>query len=255
MLHGLSGAVSRNVRSKGGAWAREYLKTGGFTQPQRMLQVLPGEQLQMEAGVVFDVVPAPRWRVHLLSHALMGLNAGVPEEMRQSAEDAFEAFCLGTPWGALFQAVTPYPLRSAERMARRLAALLRFWDVLQGPRYACGVRVPQQTLEELIGSLYRETLDAWCPGGPTAVREHVSRSVERMAHATREECMEVLLRVMPALVGVDPDFEHRERLRDPGFLRERLAALAPEDFADISSGYKFTVVMRLAAWDRQLGRH
>jgi hypothetical protein len=36
---------------------------------------------------------------------------------------------------ALYHAVSPPPLRSAERMANRFASLFRFWDVLQGPRY------------------------------------------------------------------------------------------------------------------------
>ncbi|MFY0582424.1 hypothetical protein ACN28S_56400 [Cystobacter fuscus] len=57
-------------------------------------------------------------------------------------------------------------------MAERFAALLRFWDVLQGPRYAYRVPDTHHTLDELIAYIYRETLEAWCPGGPASVREH-----------------------------------------------------------------------------------
>jgi hypothetical protein len=67
--------------------------------------------------------------------------------------------------------------------------------------------------------------------------------------------MEALLRVMPVLVEVDTGFKHREELRDPGFLRERLSALPPKDFEKVSSAYKYTVTMQLADWDRALGRH
>jgi hypothetical protein len=187
-------------------------------------------------------------------NVFMSLNEGVPEEEYPRAREAFESFSLSTPWGALYHAVSPPPLRSAERMARRLTALLRFWDVLQGPRYVYRVPDTHHTLDELMDYIYRETLEAWCPGGPASVREHMALTVERMSRATREDCMEAVLRVIPVLVVVDTEFKHREVLRDPGFLRERLVALPPEDFDDISSAYKYTVTLQLAAWDRALGQ-
>jgi hypothetical protein len=76
-----------------------------------------------------------------------------------------------------------------------------------------------------------------------------------MSRATREDCLEAVLRVIPVLVEVDTEFKHREVLSDPGFLHERLSALSPKDFEDFSSAYKYTVTLQLAAWDRQLGRH
>jgi hypothetical protein len=255
MLHGLTGAVLRKVRAKGREWAREYLETGALTQPRQMLQVPPGEVLEVISGAEFDSVPRPRWRVHLFADIFLSLNEGVPKEERQRMEEAFESFCLGTPWGALYHAVSPPPPRSAERMARRLTALLRFWDVLQGPRYAYRVPDTHHTLDDLMDSIYRKTLEAWCPGGPASVREHMALTVERMSRATREDCLEALLRVIPVLVEVDTEFKHREVLRDPGFLRERLATLSPRDFDNVSGAYTYSVTLQLAAWDRQLGRH
>jgi hypothetical protein len=253
MLHGLTGAVLREVRAQGERWAREYLKTGAFTQPRQMLQVPPGELLEMESGILFDIIPHPRWRVHLFFAVFRSLNDGVPKEERQRARETFDSFCLSTPWGALFHAVSPYPPRSAERMARRLAALLRFWEVLQGPRYAYWFD-RKDTLEELVEDIYGKTLEAWCPGGPASVRDHLALTVERMSRATRGDCMEAVLRVIPVLVEMDTGFKHRDVLSDPGFLRERLAALPPEDFEDVSGAYKYTVTTQLAAWDRELGR-
>jgi hypothetical protein len=42
-------------------------------------------------------------------------------------------------------------------------------------------------------ALWRKTLEAWYPGGPASVREHLALSVERMSRATREECLEAVL--------------------------------------------------------------
>ncbi|WNG21692.1 hypothetical protein [Cystobacter fuscus] len=253
MLHGLTGDILRKVSTKGKEWAREYLKTGAFTQPRRMRQVPPGEVLIVDSGGDSNIIPHPRWRVHLFSDVFMHLNDGVPKKERQRMEEAFESFCLSTPWGALFQAVSPYPLRSSRRMAERLAALLHFWDVLRGPRYAFWFD-REYTLEELVEDIYGMTLEAWCPGSPASTRERLVLTVERMARATREECMEAVLRVLPVLVRANADLQHREQLSDPDFLRERLDALRPDDWEDISSAYRFTVNGVLYAWDRELGR-
>lgn len=253
MLHGLQRTILREVRAKGRQWAREYLKTGRFTPPQHMLKVAPGELLVLHSGADSHLVPQPRWRVHLFADVFSSLSEGVPQAERQRMEEVFESFCLGTPWGALYHCVSPPPPRSAERMARRLAALLRFWDVLQVSRFAFWFERPY-TLEELVENIYGRTLEAWCPERPASVREHLVLTVGRMSQATREECMEAVLRVMPALLAVDTGFEHRETLGDPDFLREHLRALSPKDFEEISSGYPYTVTLQLSDWDRALGR-
>ncbi|HEX8434578.1 hypothetical protein [Archangium sp.] len=253
-LYGTTAAILRKVRAEGHSWAREYLETGTFPQPRQMRQVPSGEVLVMHSGAEDFDWARPRWRVHLLLSVFSSLDECVPKEERQRTENAFESFCLSTPWGALYHAVSPPPLRSAERMANRLASVLRFWDVLQGPRYAFWFG-KKYTLEELMEDIYRKTLEAWCPGGPASVREHLALTVERMSRATREDCLEAVLRVIPVLVEGDTDLKHHEVLSDPDFLRERLRALPLEDFEDFSSAYKYTVAVQLAAWDRELGRH
>jgi hypothetical protein len=141
MLHGSIGTIRREVRAKGQGWAREYLKTGAFTPPRRMLQVPPGGPLVMHSAAEFEFM------------------------------------------------------------------------------------------------------------------RHSTLTVERMARATREDCLEAVLRVIPVLVQANADLKHREMLSDPGFLRERLAALSPKDFDDLSSAYHYAVNGPLCAWDRSLGRH
>lgn len=253
MLHGLTGTVRRQVKAKSQAWAREYLETGGFTPPRKMLQVPSGALLEMLSGSVFDGTPHPRWRVHMFIDVFVSLDEGVPQEKRSRMAETFEAFCLETPWGALYHAVTPPPPRSVARMRQRFAALSRFWDVLQGPRYAYRTSDARQ-LDELVASIHGVTLEAWCPGGPASVREHLALTVERMAHSTRADCLEAALRVLPALIRGDTQLQHREALGAPGFLRERLAALPPADWEDVSGAHPHALSGRLCAWDRELGR-
>ncbi len=92
------------------------------------------------------------------------------------------------------------------------------------------------------------------PRGPAPVREHLALMVERTSRATREDCLEAVLRVIPGLVEVDTDLKNREVLSDPDFLRERLSSLPPKKFEDISSAYKYAVARQLWDWDRELGR-
>ena len=252
-LHGTTAAILRKVRAEGKWWAREYLETGAFPQPRQLRQVQPGEVLVMHSAAEFGS-PHSCWRMHLLAEVFTHLDEYVPEEARQRTEEAFESFCLSTPWGALTHAVSPLPPWSAERVAARLASVLRFWDVLEGPRYAFWSFDDNSTLEELLEDRWRKTLEAWCPAGPAPVREHLALSVERMARATREECLEAVLRVIPAVVEVNRDLKHREMLRDPGFLRERLGTLPPKEFESLSSACKYAVNGQLYAWDRELGR-
>lgn len=139
-------------------------------------------------------------------------------------------------------------------MANRLASVLRFWDVLQVPRYAFWLFDDHYTLEELMEDRWGDTLEAWCPGGPASVREHLALTMERMARATQEDCQEAVLRMMPVVVEGNTDLKNREVLRNPDFLRERLTALPPETFEDLSSADKYAVNGQLYAWDRELGR-
>ncbi len=255
MLHGFTEDVIHEVEAQSQRWAWEYRETGAFTQPTRMRQVAPGEIMELTSGSLFDVIPRARWRIQIFADTLWGLIQGVPQEQDERMEAVFESFCLNTPWGALHQAVNPTSPRSAERMARRFTALMRFWDVLQGPRYAYSADDTLHTLDSLMARIYHETMEAWCPGGPASVREHLALTVERMTHATREDCLQAILRVIPFVVRTNTDLKHPEVLVDPGFLRESLASLGPKDWEDASSADVYAVNGLLYDWDRALERH
>jgi len=123
----------------------------------------------MHSGAEFDL-GRTTWWVHLFAEVFTHLDECVQKEERQRTEEAFESFCLSTPWGALYHAVSPPPPWSAERMANRLASLLRFWEALQGPRYALRFG-KQYTLEELME-------DLWCVHRTIAITDSgASRSV------------------------------------------------------------------------------
>jgi hypothetical protein len=107
----------------------------------------------------------------------------------------------------------------------------------------------------MLEGIYRRTLEAWCPGGPASLREHLALTVERMAHASREECLEAVLRLIPVMLKTNTRLKHRDTLNDTGFLHERFASLPPEDFDSLSSAYTYAVNNQLYAWDRALGRH
>src|SRR3712207_2660093 len=102
MLYGTTAAVRREVSTKGQWWAQEYLKTGAFPLPRKVRSVSPGEVLVMNSVAAFDPTPRPRWRVHTFIEVFMGLRQGVEEARQeqkyQRTREAFESFCLSTPW-------------------------------------------------------------------------------------------------------------------------------------------------------------
>jgi hypothetical protein len=74
-----------------------------------------------------------------------------------------------------------------------------------------------------------------------------------MGRASREDCIEAVLRVVPSLLAEPCRLKHRELLGDPAFLRARLAGMPPERFARFSSAYAFAVNEQLHTWSWELG--
>ncbi|WP_152622402.1 hypothetical protein [Archangium violaceum] len=195
----------------------------------------------------------PVWRLHSFFDVLSGLGEDVEGQEWPQMAEAYEVFCRATAWGSLFHVLEPDAPRSAELMAARFGAVLRHWDSLQLPRYLHKKLGVAHTLEELLEEIYGRTLEAWCPGVRPG-RGHLEAVVERMALATRDECIEAVLRLIPHILAQPSRLKHREVLGDPASQRERLTALLPGQFERFSSADAFAVYEQLASWDRELGR-
>ena len=74
-----------------------------------------------------------------------------------------------------------------------------------------------------------------------------------MSHATREECVQVVQRMIPHVLNRPSNkFKHQAVLSEPDFQHERLSTLSPEQFERISGAYPSAVYERLLDWDDEL---
>jgi hypothetical protein len=86
------------------------------------------------------------------------------------------------------------------------------------------------------------------------IQTRLKLAAERMAQATREDCMQAILREMPRALTSARNLKHREVLTDPSFLRERLEELPLEAFERVSSACISDLLGQLSTWDRELGK-
>ena len=166
--------------------------------------------------------------------------------------DLFEETYRETAWGALYFAISQTAPRSASRMALRLRALLRFWEPLQSARYVFSAPGEALDLEELMMTARQWVMDAWAPVGEGSVHARLELASERMAHATKEESLEAILRQLPHALASAQGLKHRDMLADPAFWRARLETLPPRAFERISGACTSDLLSQLYAWDQQL---
>ncbi|WP_235216909.1 hypothetical protein [Archangium violaceum] len=215
-----------------------------------MVEVPPGEVVVAHEVVDFQR-ERPAWRLYMVSHVMGAL---APEGFKPfPVRHDYEAFFRETAWGALFFATTHMGAVSAERTARRLQAVLRFWEPLQSARYLFKKLGGAQTLEEVMRASCDWAMDAWCPLGDDAVRERLVVAAERMARATREDCIEAIFRQMPRALAHAGKLKHRQTLADLAFQRERLASLDSWSFERVSGACTGHLIWLLTCWDRELG--
>ncbi|WP_309895995.1 hypothetical protein, partial [Archangium sp.] len=197
----------------------------------------------------------PAWRPYMVDELLFALSKPPSGEWQDPypVREAFEARFLDTAWGARSFAISQSAPNSAERVARHLHAVLRFWEPLQGVRYHFMRLGEAQTLEELMVASCAWAMEAWCPEGQGPVRERLTRAAERMARATREDCLEAILRQMPRALSLARDLKHRRVLADPSFQRERLAILDSPSFERVSAACTSDLLGKLYDWDHELG--
>ncbi|HLM42390.1 MAG TPA: hypothetical protein VK458_00925, partial [Myxococcaceae bacterium] len=196
---------------------------------------------------------SPAWRLYMVSEVMHSLS-DTDEKNYRHLVDMYEKFFRETAWGALHFALSGWAPESAERMALRLQAVVRFWDSLHHGRYHHKKLNAFMNLEELMTAACGWAMDAWCPEGGDSVRSRFQVASERMARATREESIEAILRQLPQILAFADrrQLNHPDVVLAPSFWREHLATLDAVAFERISGVCPSEVLGRLYRWDKQL---
>ena len=251
-LHGPYNAIKRKAETEGRRCAKQYQLSGTLPQPRELRPVAPGEVVFTHNVVDFQD-ESPAWRLYMVSEVMTSL-CNMDEKNYRHLSNLYEASFRETAWGALYFALSGNAPESAERTALRLQAVLRFWDSLQHGRYLHKKLNTFLTLEELLTAACGWAMDAWCPEGGGSVRSRFEVASERMARATREDCIEAIFRQLPHILT----FADRKKLNHPEVVmalsswREHLATLDAVEFERISGVRPGWVLERLYLWDRQL---
>lgn len=251
-LHGSLRSVQQKTHREGLRCGEQYREGGTFPAPRQLVELPPGEVVVAHEVVDFQR-ERPAWRLYMVSDVLGGLRESLDWKNTLVARDAYEAFFLETAWGALHFSLAQMGPVSAERTARRLQAVLRFWEPLLSARYLFKKLGVPQTLEEVLVASCGWVMEAWCPVGESLVRSRLEVAAERMAKATREDCIEAIFREMPRALAYAKKLKHREVVADPVFQRERLATLDPRAFERVSGALTGELISLLYDWDHELG--
>ncbi|HYO57120.1 hypothetical protein [Archangium sp.] len=254
-LHGTYTSIESKTKAEGRRCAEQYQLSGAFPQPRELRTVAPGDVVFTHNVVDFqDEYPA--WRLYMVSEVIMSL-CEMDEKNHRHLSSLYENSFRETAWGALYFALSGDAPESAERTALRLQAVLRFWDSLQHGRYLHQKLNTFMTLEELMTAACGWAMDAWCPEGGASIRSRFAVASERMARATRQECVEAILRQLPHVLPFADrkQLNHPEVVMDSTAWREHLATLDAAAFERISGVRPGCVLERLYLWDRELNVH
>jgi hypothetical protein len=255
-LFGPSAVVHRKAMREGKRCAGKYRKDGSFPLPRELLEVPRGEVVIACGGVDF-VRSQPAWRLHMVASVIDGLCKALEWKDMRHVCDLYESFARETVWGALYFAVSHIAPMDAARVGLRLEAMFRFWDSLQSARYLFSSPSALLSLDELMKDACDWVVTAWCPEGGESIRFCLKVAAERMARATKEDCIDAILRQLVVVLpyALARGLKHPDVFSSPRLWRERLATLAPDAFARISSAWPANVLERLYLWDKQLGAH
>ncbi len=251
-LHGTYASIERKAKVEGRRCGKQYQLSGTFPQPRELCTVAPGAVVFTHNIVDFqDDLPA--WRLYMVPEVMMSMY-DIDEKNHRQLGNLYETSFRETAWGALYFALSGRAPESAERMALRLQAVVRFWDSLHHGRYLHKKLNTFMNLEELMTAACGWALDAWCPEGGDSVRSRFQVASERMARATRQESIEAILRQLPQLLAFADrkQLNHPEVVLTPSFWREHLTALDTAAFERISGVCPSEVLGRLYRWDKQL---
>ncbi|MFY0581190.1 hypothetical protein ACN28S_49315 [Cystobacter fuscus] len=252
-LHGPLTAIENAAKAEGRRCAKQYQVDGTFPPPMEMTTVAPNDLVfTHNVADIHDEHPA--WRLYMTSEVAMSLCDTMSD---RHLGDSYEAAFRQTAWGALHFALSGSAPESAARTAQRLQAVLGFWDSLQHGRYIHQRVNTFLTLEELLTSACGWAMDAWCPEGASSTHSRIEMASERMARATKEDCVEAILRQLPHIFSFADGrkLTHPEVVTNPAAWREHLIEMDDATFERISGVRPAEVLRSLYQWDRQLGAH
>jgi hypothetical protein len=250
-LQGTFRSVQQKTRREGLRCGEHYREEGSFPLSRQMLEVPPGEVVLAHEVVDFQR-ERPAWRLYMVSQVMVALSE--PPRSPFPVRNSYEALFRETAWGALFFATMHMGPVSAERTAKRLQAVLRFWEPLESTCYLFKSPRATHSLEELMVASCDWAMDAWCPEGAASVRARLETAAERMARANREDCIEAIFREMPRALAHAGELTHRSVVANPTFQRERLTALDSWSFERVSGACTADLIWLLHHWARELDR-
>ena len=251
-LQGSYLTVENAARAEGLRCSHQYQSHGTFTSPRELGTVSPKD-------VVFTHSVAdlqhhqPAWRLYLVSEVVTTL---CDTKSPRHIDELYEAAFRQTAWGALSFVLSASAPESAARTARRLQAVLNFWSNLEHGRYIHRQLNTFLTRDELLATACGWVLDAWLPaeGGP--LHSKFERASQLMARATRDDCVEAILRQLHSLFPLVEmkKLTHPALVTQLGPWREHLSTLDTASFDRISAARPAELLRRLYQWDRQLGQ-
>jgi hypothetical protein len=249
-LRGSYRSVRTMTREEGKRCAAHYLQEGSFPVPRTVGEVPFGEVVLLHEVADFHRDEAA-WRLYLSSNVVDGLCEALDWRDSLQVSDLHESWCRTFPWGALCAAVAQEAPRSTTRTVLRLRAVLRFWRPLESARYRYKSLGDPLSLEGLMAASQEWVIQSWGSSDAGPIRARLEGAVERMAHATREECLEVIVRDMSRLLPFAKGLRHRSRMAEPSFIRPRVAALDPGSFERMSGACPSDLLEKLYDWDRE----
>jgi hypothetical protein len=250
-LFGTFDSVLRQARAEGQKYAGQYLQDGSLPSPSEP-RALPSGAAVVMHDVVDFTRPHPAWRLYMLGDAIDSLCQAFNHENSSLLRAKHEELALETAWGALYYATGRAGPYDAGCFSRRVNAVLRFWEAINSARFLFSSPSAPLTLEELMMDACGWAPRAWCPEGGPSFRSRLEVAAERMGRATKEECIEAILRQLPHTLPLARKLKHSRLLADPDYWRERLAALDPDDFSRMSAALPAELLLRLNIWDKQL---
>lgn len=252
-LYGTATSIQQRAHAEGIRSGKQNQTSGVFPAPRELVEVPPGVVVVTHAAADFQR-ERPAWRLYGLWNVLEGLFEAVDWQNTSHVRDEYEALCRETAWGALYFALAQTTPMSAERVAMRLHAVLRFWEPLQSLRYIFKTRDKVLTLEELMAAACDWAMDAWGSPSEASIRDRLSCAADRMSRATREDSLEAMLRQMPQALAHARGLKHRDVLANPTAQRQFLATLDPASFERLSAACTSDLLAQLYAWERQLAK-